>query len=129
MRSSGAALARPYTVYFGPDGERADSRPAAWRMHDMATQDQRSRAVVSDGATGSSTPSQERGDHAVASGSVSPTRHPTSAFQEFGAPKVHCLSVHVLYHCAEIFGALVTLDMILHCIPIRYHNSKKESST
>ena len=47
LRANGEALARPYTVYLGPDGERADSRPSAWRMHDAASQDQRESAVVS----------------------------------------------------------------------------------
>ena len=89
-RASGEALARPYTVYIGPDGTRADSRPAAWRLHDatvqdqdqdqdqdrresavVSTQDQRASAVVSNGATGS-TPSRERGERLAAS--ASPTR-------------------------------------------------------
>ena len=46
-RSSGEALARPYAVYLGPEGARAESRPAAWRVHDAASQDQREFAVVS----------------------------------------------------------------------------------
>ena len=73
-RSSGVVLSRPYTVYFGPRGERAESRPAAWRMYDMSTQDQRARAEVSNGATGGSTPSQVRREGSGASASVSPTR-------------------------------------------------------